>query len=154
MSEHKHEAKGSGVELHIKDAGTGLWRELKDTDLSATATIGGTIDVQEAAPLDVSGATVNVQEAAPLDVSGATVDVKTQSYGTYGDVSPSDSADETGAPFDALFVGGTGNIVVVKTNDATVTFTAVQAGTLLPIGGWKRIDSTSTTATLMVYLKY
>jgi hypothetical protein len=34
MSEHKHEAKGSGVELHIKDAGTGLWRELKSDDLA------------------------------------------------------------------------------------------------------------------------
>lgn len=49
----------------------------------------------------------------------------------------------------AIYVGGTGDVVAVFPDDSTVTFSAVPAGTVLPIVV-KRVNSTSTTATLMV----
>ena len=49
----------------------------------------------------------------------------------------------------AIYVGGAGNVVAVFPDDSTVTFTAVPAGTVLPLVV-KRINSTSTTATAMV----
>lgn len=50
-----------------------------------------------------------------------------------------------------VYVGGTGNISVIMSGDATATpviFNAVQAGTLLPIRV-TAIKSTNTTATLI-----
>lgn len=65
-------------------------------------------------------------------------------------VTPSDSVSYAG-PARALYVGGAGNVVVVLTDDSTVTLTNVQAGTIIPL--WhKRVNSTSTTATSMVAL--
>lgn len=49
----------------------------------------------------------------------------------------------------ALWVGGAGNVVLVAPDGSVATFEGVAAGTLLPIR-FKRINSTSTTATLMV----
>lgn len=49
----------------------------------------------------------------------------------------------------ALYIGGTGNINVVTAEGATVLFTALPVGTILPIS-IKRLLSTSTTATLVV----
>lgn len=51
----------------------------------------------------------------------------------------------------AIWVGGAGDIAVVWTDDTTTILSAVSAGALLPIGA-KRINSTGTTATLMVGL--
>lgn len=55
----------------------------------------------------------------------------------------------------ALWIGGAGNVVVIPMNavdDAnTVTFTAVPAGTLLPVQV-RRVLNTGTTATLIVGL--
>lgn len=51
---------------------------------------------------------------------------------------------------DALYVGGAGIVVAVFQDDTTVNFTAV-AGEILPIR-IKRVNSTNTTATLMVAL--
>lgn len=49
----------------------------------------------------------------------------------------------------AVWVGGAGNLNVVTAGDDSVTFSGIQAGTLLPIRV-KKILSTSTTATLIL----
>ena len=51
---------------------------------------------------------------------------------------------------DAVYVGGAGVVVAVFQNDSTAAFTCI-AGQILPIRV-KRINSTSTTATLMLAL--
>lgn len=51
----------------------------------------------------------------------------------------------------AVYVGGAGNIVAVDDAGTAVTFSAVPAGTVLPIEA-KRINATGTTATLLVAL--
>lgn len=51
---------------------------------------------------------------------------------------------------DAIWVGGAGIVVAVLQDGTTVNFTCV-AGTVLPIAA-KRVNSTNTTATLMVAL--
>lgn len=51
----------------------------------------------------------------------------------------------------ALWVGGVGNVAVEMEDGTTATLTAVPAGTLLPIRA-KRVNSTNTTATLIVAL--
>ena len=63
----------------------------------------------------------------------------------YEAVTPSDSTDLTTLAR-AIYVGGAGNVVAVRHDNTAVTFTGVQAGTVLPIAV-RRINSTSTTAT-------
>ena len=67
-------------------------------------------------------------------------------------VTKSDTVD---TPYKSIWVGGTGNVTVLMINATddtqTVTFTAVPAGTLLPIQV-RRVMSTATTATLMIGL--
>jgi len=69
---------------------------------------------------------------------------------TYEAVTPSDSTDLTTLAR-AIYVGGAGNVVAVQHDGTAVTFTAVPAGTVLPIA-IRRINSTSTTATAIVAL--
>lgn len=64
-------------------------------------------------------------------------------------ITPSDSADLPRLT-DAIWVGGAGIVVGVLQNGKTVNFTCV-AGQLLPIRV-KRVNATSTTATLLVAL--
>lgn len=52
---------------------------------------------------------------------------------------------------DAFYVGGAGDVVIVDGNGYELTFTAVQAGTLLPIK-CKEILQTGTTATDIIAL--
>lgn len=65
-------------------------------------------------------------------------------------ITPSDSTDYlTGAGFlpKALYVGGAGNVVVRDWGDQnTLTFTAVPAGTILPIRPRKIMAATTATA--------
>lgn len=67
-------------------------------------------------------------------------------------ITPSDTVNIT-APgqasslTDAVYVGGAGVVVAVFEDGSTVNFTAV-AGEILPLR-LKRVNSTSTTATLM-----
>lgn len=71
-------------------------------------------------------------------------------------ITKSDTAnfqDVAGAPVglcDAIYVGGAGIVVVVFQDDSTAQFTAV-AGDILPLRA-KRVNSTTTSATLMVAL--
>ena len=51
----------------------------------------------------------------------------------------------------AIYVGGTGDVVVVFADDTAITFSSVPAGTILPVEAI-RVNSTSTTATNMVGL--
>ena len=54
-----------------------------------------------------------------------------------------------------IYVGGTGDVAAVlddgSANGVVLTFSAVPAGTLLPIRA-RRVNSTNTTATLMLAL--
>lgn len=57
----------------------------------------------------------------------------------------SDTVMQPSGPFDAIFVGGAGNVVVIPEDGVAQTIAAV-AGATLKIRG-KRINTTSTTAT-------
>lgn len=65
-------------------------------------------------------------------------------------VTPSDTVN-----FDTVargvYVGGAGNVVAISPSGAVLTFTAVPAGTILPVRT-KRINTTNTTASAMVGL--
>lgn len=61
------------------------------------------------------------------------------------------SAATKAIPCDAIYVGGAGIVVAVFPDGSTVNFTAV-AGEILPIQTI-RVNSTNTTATLMVGLR-
>lgn len=54
-------------------------------------------------------------------------------------------------PTRGLYIGGAGNVVVDMALGTTITFTGVQAGTVLPIQV-TRIYATNTTATSIVAL--
>ena len=62
-----------------------------------------------------------------------------------------DSTDIPTGMTRAIYVGGAGDIAAVDKDDTAVVFSAVPAGTILPIRV-RRVNSTSTTATLMVAL--
>ncbi len=69
----------------------------------------------------------------------------------YGAVTKSDT---TALDFQAIWVGGAGDVAVSSSATATaVTFAGVTAGSILPIKG-KRIMSTNTTATSIVWLNW
>jgi len=65
-------------------------------------------------------------------------------------ITPSDSVDLPQGPTEAVYVGGAGIVVAVFPDGSAASFTAV-AGEILPLKV-KRINSTSTTATLLVAL--
>lgn len=65
-------------------------------------------------------------------------------------VTPSDANDLQYASR-ALWVGGAGNISLITLSGATVTFTGITAGSLLPIRA-TRVRSTGTTATSILAL--
>lgn len=63
-------------------------------------------------------------------------------------VTPSDSVDFT-VFVRSLYVGVSGNVVVVNYDGSTVTFTAVPAGSILPVC-CRRVNATNTSATNIV----
>ena len=63
-------------------------------------------------------------------------------------VTPSDTTELEAS---ALFVGGAGNVAVVTEGGDTVTFTGVQAGSMLVLR-IKQVRAASTTATNIVRL--
>lgn len=69
---------------------------------------------------------------------------------SYAAITPSDTVDLTYLTR-FVYVGGAGNVVAIDRDGNAVTFTAVPAGTVLPIRV-KRINSTNTTATALVAL--
>jgi len=62
------------------------------------------------------------------------------------DVTPADSDLATFSR--ALYVGGTGDVSVITTGGSTITFSAVPAGTILPVR-CRQVKSTGTTATFI-----
>lgn len=64
-------------------------------------------------------------------------------------VTKSDTVNFTNGLCRALYVGGAGDVAIVFQDDSVVTFSSVPAGTQLMVRA-KRINSTNTTATLMV----
>lgn len=69
----------------------------------------------------------------------------------YYAVTPHDSTNFTAGPCRGLYVGTTGNLVAVKMDGSTVTFSTIPAGMILPIVA-VRVNSTSTTASNIVAL--
>ena len=66
-------------------------------------------------------------------------------------VTPSDSTDLTYSTCRAIYVGGDGNISLVDGNAATIVFTGVTSGSILPVQT-ARINATGTTATSIIAL--
>ncbi|HTO28109.1 MAG TPA: hypothetical protein VL017_05920 [Devosia sp.] len=65
-------------------------------------------------------------------------------------ISPSDGADLADVTR-AVYVGGSGNLALTLLSGATLTFTGVAGGTLLPLRT-KAVKATGTTATNLVGL--
>lgn len=61
-------------------------------------------------------------------------------------VTPSDSADLP--QFSVIYVGGAGNVKVTTAQGSAVTFSGVNAGTVIPVRV-RRVWATGTTATLL-----
>ncbi|AKA60274.1 hypothetical protein P8625_23 [Verrucomicrobia phage P8625] len=66
-------------------------------------------------------------------------------------VTPSDSTDLTYSTCRAIYVGTGGNISLVDGNGATIVFTGVTAGSILPVQT-ARVNATGTTATSIIAL--
>lgn len=63
-------------------------------------------------------------------------------------------SDSTVLDFDAVYVGGTGDVAIkFNETDSAVTFSNVPGGTILPVAG-VRVMSANTTATSMVWLRW
>ena len=80
------------------------------------------------------------------------VNVSNDVYNDGEAITPSDTVNHTWT-FDAIHVGGAGNIVVVLENGVTVTLNGCLAGHVYRLRG-VRVNSTSTTATNLVGLRY
>lgn len=65
-------------------------------------------------------------------------------------VTPSDTVDVAGGPFRCLYVGVSGNIVLITLGGSTLTFIGVPTG-ILPVRG-TRVKNTGTTASSIVAL--
>lgn len=75
---------------------------------------------------------------------------KTKSASDYAAITLSDTANFPKGPCDSIWCGGAGIVQAVRWDDTVVPFTVV-AGSVLPIAA-KRVNNTSTTATLLVAL--
>ncbi len=62
-------------------------------------------------------------------------------------------SDTTVYNFDAVYVGTTGDVAIMKPNGVAVTFPTVPAGAIIPQPGIK-LMSTNTTASGFVGMKY
>ncbi len=80
----------------------------------------------------------NIQQESP-----------SSAYGAFA-ITKSDTVNFT-VNVRGIYVGGTGDVVVVTPDGDAITFVGVPAGTILPVRA-KRVNSTSTTATSMVGL--
>lgn len=66
-------------------------------------------------------------------------------------VTPSDTVTFTNGPCRGLYIGVIGDVNVTMVDGSSAVFTAVPAGTLLPLAAL-RVNATSTTATSIVAL--
>ena len=61
-------------------------------------------------------------------------------------------SDSTLIEFQALYIGGAGNVVIQHVPGTSVTYTAVPAGTILPVAGTRVMDA--STATSIVAMRW
>lgn len=80
------------------------------------------------------------------------INPQSEVYDDAATVTPSDTVNQ-GWTFDAIAVGGAGNVAVVFASGEAVTLTGLLAGTVYRVRG-TRINSTNTTATSLVALRY
>lgn len=79
--------------------------------------------------------------AAPIEDQGAR---------KLASVTPSDTVNLPGGVCRALYIGGAGDIAILAEDDSSaVTLSGVVAGQVVPVRA-KRVNSTNTTATLIV----
>jgi hypothetical protein len=71
------------------------------------------------------------------------------SYDKLDAITKSDTVDMPLGPPAAIYVGGAGVVALVFLDNTVVNVTAI-AGAFLPFRGVKRVNSTNTTATVMV----
>lgn len=71
--------------------------------------------------------------------------------GRYAAITPSDDTDFAGGECTGIYVGGTGDVVVVDADGNAVTFAGVPAGTVLYLRA-VRVNNTNTDATSLVAL--
>lgn len=74
-------------------------------------------------------------------------------YGHCAAVTPHDSNNHTDGEAQALYIGGAGNVTLVRPDGTAVLFTAPPVGTVLRVEN-VRVNATGTTATAMVALYY
>jgi hypothetical protein len=67
-------------------------------------------------------------------------------------ITPSNTVDAK-RPFDALYIGGAGDVTLVAMSGETVLYPSVPAGTQLQAAG-TRVNSTGTTATLITGMTF
>lgn len=82
-------------------------------------------------------------------MSNENINYKSASFRGAKAITPSDSAEVC---YSAIYVGGTGNVAVTTPAGDTLTFVAVQVGTVLPICAVK-VLATGTSATNLVGLE-
>lgn len=75
-----------------------------------------------------------------------------ESYKTLQAVTPSDET-EYDPPFDALWVGGGGDVAVTDTAGNTVTLSGASAGQEIRVAA-RKVMSTNTDATLIVGMRF
>lgn len=66
-------------------------------------------------------------------------------------VTPDSDNDLARAPTRGIWVGGAGNLAVVTSDNQTVTFSGVAAGTLLPIAVVRVLATSTATAIVALY---
>jgi len=66
-------------------------------------------------------------------------------------VTPHATTPIAGGPAKALYIGGAGDVTAINEDGTAITFTAVPAGTILPIQTI-RVNAVGTTATAIVAL--
>lgn len=93
-------------------------------------------------------------DSRSLNNSGNTAPCQDAEVAVQSDTTNLTTAASGGVPgkaycYRALYVGGTGDVKVLTMFGSTVTFTAVPAGTVLPVAVI-RVFSTGTTATNLV----
>lgn len=74
-----------------------------------------------------------------------------QAYMQGAAITPSDTVGYPEAA--GIYIGGTGNVVLLDAIGTVLTFNGVPAGTILPIKN-ARVNATSTTATGLIALYY
>ena len=79
------------------------------------------------------------------------IQTSTHSSGACRTITPNDGADLPLSVCRAIYVGSGGDISIVDLSGTTVVFTAVLAGSILPVQT-ARVNATTTTATSLIAL--